>query len=29
MGLALDMNTGSVWFAETRGNKLGQLIPLD
>ncbi len=29
MGLSVDMNNGSVWFGETRGNSLGQLIPLD
>ncbi len=29
MGLAVDMSNGSVWFAETLGNNLGQLIPLD
>ncbi|MHB8473389.1 MAG: Vgb family protein [Gammaproteobacteria bacterium] len=29
MGLGVDPNNGSVWFGETRGNNLGQLIPLD
>jgi virginiamycin B lyase len=29
MGLGVDMNNGSVWFGETRGNNLSQLIPLD
>ena len=29
MGIAVDFNDGAVWFAQTRGNKLGKLVPLD
>ncbi len=29
MGIAVDFNDGSVWFTETRPNKVGHLIPLD
>ncbi len=29
MGLAIDMNNGSIWFVETLGNNLGHLVPID